>query len=71
MLSSQYNYYIRGHSFSKYTQRGRGVKQKRTPCVQGGGGLLVEVRTQNVPFCTCFVVFSYAGSFYHALLSLA
>ena len=28
-----------GHSFSTYAQRGEGVKQKRTPCVQGGGGL--------------------------------
>ena len=29
---------------------GLGVKQKRTPCVQGGGGLHVEVRTQKHPF---------------------
>ena len=33
------NFAIRDHSFSTYAQRGRGVKQKRTPCVQGGRGL--------------------------------
>ena len=29
----------RGHSFGTYAQRGRGVKEKRTPCVQVEGGL--------------------------------
>ena len=41
-----------GHSFGTYAQRG--VKQKRTPCVQGGGGLHVEVRTQKRPFLHVF-----------------
>ena len=39
-----------GHSFSTYAQRGKGVKQKRTPCIQGRGCLQVEVRTQTRPF---------------------
>ena len=60
-----------GHSFSTCAQRREGVKQKRTPCVQEGGGLHMEYVRKNVPFCTCFVIFSYAGSFYHTLLSLA
>ena len=61
----------RGHSFSTYAQRGKGVKQKRTPCVQGGGAYTWKYVRKNVPFCTCFVIFSYAGSFYHTLFSLA
>ena len=44
----------RGQSFSTYAQRGEGVKQKRTPCVQGGGGLYMEVRTQKRPFLHVF-----------------
>ena len=51
---------------------GRGVKQKCTPCVQGGGELTNEsTYAKTFLFCTCFVIFSYAGSFYHTLLSLA
>ena len=64
-------YSSRGHSVSTYAQRGEGVKQKRTPCVQGRGAYTWEYVRKNFPFCTCFVIFSYAGSFYHTLLSLA
>ena len=45
---------------------GRGVKQKRTPCVQGGL-TCGSTYAKTSHFCTCFVIFSYAG----ALLSLA
>ena len=35
---------------------------------RGEGGLHMEVRTQKCPsFCTCFAIFSFAGSFYHTL----
>ena len=54
------------------TKGGKGVKQNRTPCLQGGGGLTRgSTYAKTSLFCTCFVIFSYAGSFYHALLSLA
>ena len=43
----------RGHSFSTYAQRGEGVKQKRTPCVQGGAYTWKYV-SKNVPFLHVF-----------------
>ena len=35
------------------------------------GGSNLEVVRKNVPFCTCFVIFSYAGKFYHISLCFA
>ena len=52
---------VRGHSFRRGV-KGEGVKQKRTH-----GSTYAKTSL----FCTCFVIFSYAGSFYHTLLSLA
>ena len=70
LLSTLYYDFLGKHSFSTYAQRGRGVKQKRTPCIHGGMGAYTwKYVRKNVPFCTCFVILSYAGSFYHALLS--
>ena len=46
--------HVRGHAFSTYAQRGRRVMQKRIQCVQGGGGLHMEVRTQKRPFLHVF-----------------
>ena len=43
-----------GHLFSTYAQRGEGVKQKLTPCLQGGGGLHMEVHSQKRPFLHVF-----------------
>ena len=61
-----------GHSFSTYAQReGEGGKQKRTPYVQGGMWLKHgSTYAKTSLFCTLFVIFSYAGSFFHTLLSL-
>ena len=38
---------------------------------EGGGAHTWKYVLLNVPFCTCFVIFSYAGYFYHTLLPLA
>ena len=49
----------RGHTFSTYAQRREGAKQKRTLCVQRGGGLNMEVRTKKClflhVFCNSFI----------------
>ena len=51
---------------------GREVEQKRTPCVQGGGGFTHLIAYAKVSlFCTYSVMFSYASYFYHTLLSFA
>ena len=53
-----------GHSFSTYAQRGKGVKQKRTPCVQGGKGAYTwKYVRKSVPFCACFVIFHMLEAF--------
>ena len=63
---------VRGHSFSTYAQRGEGgVKQMRTACVQGGGGLHMEVLKQKCPLLQVFCDVFICWNFYHTWLSLA
>ena len=69
--------HIRGHSFSTYVQRGRGLTQRGRGQAKlyamrtmGEGAYTWKYVRKNVPFCTCFVIFSYAGRFYHTSLSL-
>ena len=66
-------YLLRGYSFSTYAQRGRGGSSKSVRHAYMGGEGLTHGSTyaKTSLFCTCFVIFSNAGSFYHALLSLA
>ena len=53
-----------GHSFSTYAQRGRGVKQKRTPCVQGGRGAYTwKYVRKNVPFARVLRYFHMLEAF--------
>ena len=53
------------------THKGGEGSSKSVRHAYKGGAYTWKYVRKNIPFCTCFVIFSYAGSFYHAFLSLA
>ena len=67
-ITQKCNFWLMGHSFSKYAQRGTG-SQAKVYTMQHGIYKCKHV-CKNVIFCMCFV-FYYDRKFYHTLLSLA